>query len=717
MVDFVLDWQYMPDAKSVFESLGNGVKDAIVNYWQSAIGSNPNKAEWREINEQYLKEKADIEWEWLELERKARSLNAETLIQSVRQMQRQEQLEEIQLDQQQQQHPEIVELHKAALSLKRSELRQQQFLLEEYLYVMFQIQEKQVNLKLKELEAIEDHHNSRSQQSHTATQNLLLYDQDCLLLYKQIYYRVLVLVAPPAIADDPDIPQNLRGNLPLDLQDNIKEFLAQHYSLDLNAPVECHGDYFQEPISDLRVRELFHLLQPIPAIVLYPKLKDQALTFQLGHWGISGDAEAVDFAPKFTLNWQKLLKALPEQELTEKQAVNLLRRIIVDLHRLVAAYLVDLHYLAIDALAIYQPRLLELEAEFSLIAPQWADCAEMLRQVQAVRQKIYLPWHREQERIAQLKEQQRQIELWCCRETLGQDQHSGWVNAVAYSPDCRTLAAGYLDGAIKLWPLTRNHYRYPLTLTFEGHSRYVNTVAYSPDGNTLASGSSDNTIKIWHVATGQCIRTFEGHSQEVKIVVYSPDGLTLASGSRDETIKLWDVKRGECLGTLVSESHSSIFSLAYSPDPDGRNLISGGATIQLWDARTGYCLDTFPFDHSGWINAIAYSPDGRTLASASEDHTIKLWNPQTGKCLATLRGHSQSVESVAYSPDGRTLASASCDHTVKLWDLQKRSYPYSNLTGHTHVVNTVAYSPDGNTLASGSYDGSIKIWGFPLNQK
>ena len=725
MIDFVLDWQYIPDAKSVFEAVGNGVKDVMRNYNMSGlvpiapseIASNEENEKWLEIHQKYLNEKADIEWEWRDLVGQARSLNAETLIQSL------QQLQEIQLNRQQQQHPEIVELQKAALSLKGSELFQQQFLLEQHLQVMFQIQEKQATQKLKDLEDIKDRGNSRSPQRSTAMQNLLLYGQDCLLLYGQTNYRVLVLVAPPAIVEDPDIPQNLRGNLPLDLQDRVKEFLAQHYSLELNAPVECHGDYFNEPISDWRVRNLFHLLQPIPAIVLYPKLKEETLTFQVGHWGISGAVKAVEFAPKLTLNWQELLTALLQKGRTEKEAMRLLRQTIVDLHRLVAAYLVDLHYLAIDAFGIYQPRLWELEAEFSLVAPQWAHCAEILRQVQAIRQQTSQRWHGQQEQIRKMEQQRRQeeersqIDRWCCRETLwaDDDADAGPVHAVAYSPDGRTLAAGYLDRTIKLWPLSRNRYR-SLPRTFEGHTKNVNTIAYSPDGNTLASGSRDNTIKLWDVATRQCLRTFEGHTQQVQMVVYSPDGNTLASGSNDETIKLWNVLTGECLRTMKSD-RGSILSLAYSPD--GRILASGNnrATIELWDVEAGESFDELKssgslYSHSSSVWSLAYSPDGRTLASGSEDTTIKLWNARTGRFLATLQGHSQAVRSVTYSPDGQTLASASFDNTVKLWDVTTNRCR-RDLKGHTHVVNTVAYRPDGNTLASGSYDGSIKIWGFP----
>ncbi|OBQ14176.1 WD40 repeat domain-containing protein, partial [Anabaena sp. AL09] len=38
--------------------------------------------------------------------------------------------------------------------------------------------------------------------------------------------------------------------------------------------------------------------------------------------------------------------------------------------------------------------------------------------------------------------------------------------------------------------------------TLKGHSGWVNAIALTPDGKTVISGSSDNTIKIWDLVTG-----------------------------------------------------------------------------------------------------------------------------------------------------------------------------------------------------------------------
>jgi WD40 repeat protein/tRNA A-37 threonylcarbamoyl transferase component Bud32 len=287
--------------------------------------------------------------------------------------------------------------------------------------------------------------------------------------------------------------------------------------------------------------------------------------------------------------------------------------------------------------------------------------------------------------------------------------HSSDVNAIAFTPDGKTIATASDDKTIKLWSLeSKQEIR-----TLKGHSDWIWTIAISPDGKTLASGSKNKTIKLWNLATGEEILTLKGHSSGVTSVAFSPDGATLASGSLDKKIKLWNWQTGQEIRTL--EGHTKeVDSVAFSPD--GNILTSGGwdKKIKLWNLATGKEIRTLE-GHSDLIITVAFSPDGMQIASGSKDKTIKLWNLVTGEAISTFKGHDDKVNSVAYlpSPDGITLVSGSNDNTIKMWNIST-GQEIRTLKGDSGYIYAIAISPDGKTIASGgSANNIIKIWPIP----
>ncbi|MGH3773322.1 MAG: caspase, EACC1-associated type, partial [Pseudonocardiaceae bacterium] len=297
--------------------------------------------------------------------------------------------------------------------------------------------------------------------------------------------------------------------------------------------------------------------------------------------------------------------------------------------------------------------------------------------------------------------------------------HTNAVNAVAFSPDGRTLATGSHDRTVRLWNVTDPTHPTPLGPPLTGHPHSVEAVVFSPDGRILATGSADHTARLWNVTDpahptplGQPLT---GHTNPVRSVAFSPDGRTLATGSLDRTARLWNVTdpaRPTPLGQPLTGHTSRVQTVAFSPD--GRTLASGSAdhTIRLWnvtDPARPTSLGQPLIGHTSPVRAVAFSSDGHTLATASRDQTIRLWNvtdPTHPTPLGPpLTGHASFVYAVAFSPDGRTLATGSYDHTARLWNI-----PSAFMTGHTLPVNAVAFSGDRRTLATGSNDRTVRLW-------
>ncbi len=289
------------------------------------------------------------------------------------------------------------------------------------------------------------------------------------------------------------------------------------------------------------------------------------------------------------------------------------------------------------------------------------------------------------------------------RQFLALSGHQGWVWSVAFSPDGTLLASGGEDRIVRICEVGTGQ----CLTTLHGHTDWIRSVAFSPDGSLLASSSDDGTIKVWEVRTGECLTTLQGHAGRVWSVAFSPDGARLASGSHDKTLRLWEVRTGQCLTTLQGHT-DGVRSVAFSPD--GTLLASGSNdwTVRLWEVSTGLCLTTLQ-DHTDQVMSVAFSPDGSLLASGSDDRRVRVWEVCSGQCFETLQGHTGRVWSVTFSPDGACLASGSYDTTVRLWEVSTGTC-FKTLQGHTTWMGLTAFSPDGTLLASGCYDRTVRLW-------
>ncbi|MBG0854387.1 hypothetical protein I2W78_21740 [Streptomyces spinoverrucosus] len=292
----------------------------------------------------------------------------------------------------------------------------------------------------------------------------------------------------------------------------------------------------------------------------------------------------------------------------------------------------------------------------------------------------------------------------------------GYAQAVAFSPDSRTLAAAGSDQTAHLWDV-KNPAK-PVPRAARESNNVVNTVAFSRTGPLMAYGGDDHTIRLENVTDPGNVQTFtqplNGHSGPVRALAFDPKGTMLASAGADHTVRLWTIPR-----TILSGHTSYVDTVDVSPD--GRLLASGSEdnTVRLWDVRDPAAARPVSSSIRGatpYVNAVAFSPDRRSLAVAAGTD-VRLWDvtePATPRPLGKpLRNSRGNFTDVRFTPDGRTLAGSNGDGTIALWNVSDPSRPAPlgrPLKAAAGEVWRVAVSPDGHTLAAVAQDGAVRLW-------
>jgi WD40 repeat protein len=105
--------------------------------------------------------------------------------------------------------------------------------------------------------------------------------------------------------------------------------------------------------------------------------------------------------------------------------------------------------------------------------------------------------------------------------------HGGFVAALAFSPDGKSLATASEDKFVRLWDVAGGKE----LRRFAGHQSAVLAVAFSRDGKNLATGGADASVRLWNTASGAEVRRFQKHTYGVAAVVFHPDGKALVSAS------------------------------------------------------------------------------------------------------------------------------------------------------------------------------------------
>jgi len=180
-------------------------------------------------------------------------------------------------------------------------------------------------------------------------------------------------------------------------------------------------------------------------------------------------------------------------------------------------------------------------------------------------------------------------------------------------------------------------------LRIDNHSGWVMALAFSPDLRFLASASRDRSAKIFEIKTGEPISTYGGHGAPVLGVAFRADGKQMFSSGRGGKIHVWksgladiDGKRfgaekvAEISG-LGREVYKLVLhgNLVFSVSADGKARVH-----QATDRRL--VREFSVADGSDWLQSLAFHAPSERLATGVHDGTVRVWDTNTGKLLKSF---------------------------------------------------------------------------------
>lgn len=122
--------------------------------------------------------------------------------------------------------------------------------------------------------------------------------------------------------------------------------------------------------------------------------------------------------------------------------------------------------------------------------------------------------------------------------TLASFPHKAWVGGLAWSADSTSIVTGDYnpDDSVRIWNISTGTGK---SIFSDASANPVDAVAWSPDGKFIAAGYDKKQVKIWRLAPTEQVLTYTGHSGAVLSVQWNHKGNYLASGSFDRTVQIW----------------------------------------------------------------------------------------------------------------------------------------------------------------------------------
>uniref|UniRef100_A0A7C9A1X5 CTLH domain-containing protein n=1 Tax=Opuntia streptacantha TaxID=393608 RepID=A0A7C9A1X5_OPUST len=263
--------------------------------------------------------------------------------------------------------------------------------------------------------------------------------------------------------------------------------------------------------------------------------------------------------------------------------------------------------------------------------------------------------------------------------------HQKPVSQVSWSLDDQQLLTCGAEETVRRWDVSSGK----CLQIYEKAGIPVVSCAWSPDGRSIFAGFADKSICVWDL-NGNELECWKGQKTlKISDLEITGNGRKIISMCRETAILLLDRETNE---EKLIEEDQMITSFSLSRDSKLLLVNLLNQEIHLWTIDGDVKLLAKYKGHKRsrfLIRSCFGGLDQSFIASGSEDSQVYIWHRGSGQLVDILPGHSGAVNCVSWNPvDPHMLASASDDRTIRIWGLHEANIkPRVLQSNGTHHCN------------------------------
>lgn len=270
------------------------------------------------------------------------------------------------------------------------------------------------------------------------------------------------------------------------------------------------------------------------------------------------------------------------------------------------------------------------------------------------------------------------IKVWKC--STDENWQLNWEMAFEYEADdltwglwhfgTRVLICGTMVGDIYILKVPSGE-----TKILPGNRVKVECGKMFQDGVRLAAGYENGAVKIWDLKTSAVLQQVPASFHEIRVTAIDihPDGNLMASISTDGKLVLTTANNGKVVGQM--EVENDLETVAFGQDPQFEFLATGTLTgaVSIWDVPRQmirhHCAKSEDAV-SGGITKMVWVKN--QLMTGCLDGSIQIYEGRTGERSQILTGNRAEVLDLCYNSKESLILTTSDDGTARIFKYEEK---------------------------------------------